>query len=76
MTPLLRLDFNLLGCAFGSAIAATPFSRVAWAMLIPQAAFIAAASLAVYKPAFTNLFEIKHYGLEILACLCIIVWVA
>jgi hypothetical protein len=39
------------------------------------AACVAAASVVAFKPSFMMLSEMKHYGLEILACLCIVVWV-
>ena len=39
------------------------------------AACVAAASVVAYRPSFMMLSEMKHYGLEILACLCIVIWV-
>jgi hypothetical protein len=40
-----------------------------------SAACVAAASILAYWPSFMMLSEMKHYGLEILACLCIVIWV-
>lgn len=85
-TPLYSVAWSLLGFLNPFYIRILSFLSLLFASIylislllnrysLPSA-FIAAASIAIYKPAFIHLSEMKHYGLEILACLCIIVWLA